>query len=140
LRLGVVVGEGGGALARMVVPFRLFAGGPLGNGRQWMSWIDLDDVVGLTVFALESEAVPGAVNATAPDPRTMRDFCKALGRVLHRPSWASVPAFVLRLALGEMAEMLLEGQRVLPSAARAAGYAFRRPDLEQSLRAALHLD
>ncbi len=137
LRLGVVLGPGGGALAKMVPPFRMFVGGPLGDGRQILSWVHLDDVIGLIEWALESALVSGAVNATAPEPVTMREFSRELGRVLHRPSWAPVPAGVLRLLMGEMAEMLLTGQRVLPRVALSAGYRFRHPDLSGALRASL---
>ncbi|MBI1814456.1 MAG: TIGR01777 family protein [Deltaproteobacteria bacterium] len=137
LRLGVVLGDGGGALARMVLPFKLYAGGPLGSGQQWLSWIHRDDVVGLIRFALEHDTIAGALNATAPDPQRMRDFCQTLGKVMGRPSWAPVPAVVLRLALGEMADMLLSGQRVLPAAAQRAGYIFQFPRLEPALREVL---
>ena len=137
LRLGVVLGEGGGALERMVTPFKFFAGGPLGSGRQSISWIHRDDVVGLIDLALRDERAGGALNATAPEPQTMRDFCRTLGKVLSRPSWAPVPEFVLKLALGEMADMLLTGQRVVPAAALKLGYRFRYPQLESALRAIL---
>ena len=135
LRLGVVLAPGGGALAKMVPPFRAFLGGPLGSGRQWMSWIHRDDVIGLIEWSLTHPDCVGAVNATAPGPVTMREFCRALGRALRRPSWAPVPAPVLRLLLGEMAEMLLTGQRVMPQVAQRSGYAFRYPDLSAALTA-----
>jgi hypothetical protein len=137
MRLGVVVGEGGGALGKMVLPFRMFVGGPLGSGRQWVSWIHRDDVAGLFRFALEDDAVRGALNATAPEPVTMATFSRTLGRVLRRPSWAPVPAPALRLVLGEMANMLLTGQRVEPHEALRLGYRFRYARLEPALRAAL---
>ena len=137
LRIGVVLGEGGGALQRMVVPFKAFLGGPLGTGRQWLSWIHRDDVIGLIQLALNDQGVHGALNLTAPDPRTMRDFSAALGRAMHRPSWAPVPGFVLRLAMGEMADMILGGQRVLPAVAEKVGYRFRYPKLEDALGAVL---
>lgn len=133
LRIGIVLGPGGGALAKMVPPFRAWLGGPLGSGRQWMSWIHRDDVVGLITWCLTHGECAGAVNATAPAPVTMRDFCRALGRVLHRPSWVPVPAPLLRLLLGEMSELLLTGQRVVPQAALRAGYVFRYPDLASAL-------
>jgi len=139
LRIGIVLGEGGGALERMVTPFKLFAGGPIGSGEQWMSWIHRDDLVRLIELALGDARVGGAVNGTAPDPRTMRDFARTLGQVLSRPSWAPVPAFVLRLALGEMADMLLTGQRVLPGAATRLGFSFEYPTLDRALRQALGL-
>lgn len=135
LRTGIVLAREGGALSKMIPPFKLFAGGPLGNGKQWLSWIHIEDEVRLILFLLEHPHAQGAVNATAPNPATMREFCKTLGRVLNRPSWAPVPAFVLRLMLGEMAEMLLTGQRVLPDAARKLGYSFRYPTLLEALQA-----
>lgn len=138
LRTGVVLGKGGGALAKMVLPFKLFIGGPLGSGEQWMSWIQLEDEIGLIAFLLQHAEAHGAVNATAPNPVTMNEFCKVLGDVLNRPSWAPVPASALHLLLGEMAEMLLTGQHVLPAQAQKLGYAFKYPTLLEALRA-LHL-
>lgn len=137
LRIGLVLGPDGGALAKMVPPFRWFLGGPLGDGRQWISWIHRDDVVGLITWALEHRAIAGAVNATALQPVRMAVFCRMLGLALRRPSWAPAPAPVLRLLLGEMAELLLTGQRALPRAAQEAGYAFRFPEFERALRACL---
>ena len=134
IRIGVVLGESGGALAQMATPFRLFAGGPIGTGRQWFSWIHRDDVIGILRLALEHEEVRGPVNATGPEPLTMRDFSGTLGRVLGRPSWLPVPEFILRAALGEMSDMLLTGQRVLPAKAIAAGYQFRFETAEAALR------
>jgi uncharacterized protein (TIGR01777 family) len=135
LRIGVVLAADGGALAQMLPLFRAFLGGRLGGGRQWMSWIHRDDVTGLIVDALADTRYTGAVNATAPTPVTNRDFTRALGRVLARPTVLPAPAFALRLALGEMADMLLTGQRVLPAAAERLGYRFRYRDLEPALRA-----
>ncbi|HEX9444500.1 MAG TPA: TIGR01777 family oxidoreductase [Candidatus Binatia bacterium] len=134
LRTGVVLGRDGGALAKMIPPFKLFFGGPLGSGAQWLPWIHLEDEVGLIRFLLENPAARGPVNATAPNPVTMKEFAKALGGALHRPSWAPVPAFALRLMLGEMAEMLLTGQRALPAEAERLGYRFRHPALPEALR------
>ena len=138
LRTGIVLGKGGGALAKMALPFKLFLGGPLGDGNQPMSWIHLEDEIGLILFLLEHPEARGAINATAPNPATMSEFCKTLGDVLNRPSWAPVPAFALRLVLGEMADMLLNGQRVLPAAAQKLGYVFKYPTLPEALRS-LHL-
>ncbi len=135
LRTGIVLGKGGGALAKMVPPFKLFAGGPLGTGRQWMSWIQMEDEIGLILSLMENPNARGAVNATAPNPVTMKEFCKTLGRTLHRPSWAPVPAFALRLLLGEMADMLLAGQRVLPAEAQRLRYSFKYPTLLEALQA-----
>ena len=137
LRIGLVLGPRGGALAAMVPPFRFFLGGPLGSGGQWLSWIHRDDVIGLIEWVVASPQVAGALNATAPTPVTMREFCRTLGRVMRHPSWVLVPSFVLRALLGEMAEMLLTGQRVVPAAALAHGYAFRFPALRGALEEAL---
>lgn len=137
LRQGIVLGRGGGALPRMALPFRLFGGGTLGSGRQWFSWIQLDDWVGLVRFLLADEAVQGPVNATAPQPVTNLELTRTLARVLRRPAFLPVPALALRLVLGEQADMLLTGQRVLPTVAQQRGYRFRYPELEEALRAAL---
>jgi len=139
LRTGIVLGAGGGALAKMAPPFKFFIGGPLGSGKQWMSWIHLEDEVGLIVHLIENPQASGAVNATAPNPATMKEFCRTLGQVMGRPSWAPVPAFALRLMLGEMAEILLTGQRAVPSAAEKFGYRFRYPNLPEALRACMPL-
>src|SRR5439155_1366153 len=137
LRLGVVLAAHGGALARMLPPFRAFVGGPIGSGGQWMSWIHRDDVTGLVLDALANDAYRGPVNATAPQPVTNRDFASMLGRTLARPAWLPTPAFALRLALGEMAELLLTGQRVLPGVANRFGYPWRYPELGGALRASV---
>ncbi len=139
LRTGIVLGRDGGALAKMVPPFKFFIGGPLGSGKQWMSWIHVEDEVGLIIHLVDNAQAAGPVNATAPNPVTMRDFCRTLGKVLGRPSWAPVPSFALRLLLGEMAEMLLTGQKVLPAAAQRLGYQFRYPKLEGALQACMPL-
>ena len=139
LRTGIVLGPGGGALAKMAPPFKLFIGGPLGSGKQWMSWIHLEDEVNLILYLMENSQAAGAVNATAPNPATMKEFCRTLGTVMGRPSWAPVPAFALRIMLGEMAQMLLTGQRVLPTSAEKLGYRFRYPNLPEALRACMPL-
>lgn len=140
-RIGVVLGEAGGALAQMLPLFRLGLGGPVGRGTQWMSWIHLDDLTDLLLFLLNNAltgVVRGPVNATAPHPVTNLEFAKALGRALGRPAWARVPAAVLRVLFGEMAEeLLLTGQRVLPCRAEAMGFRFQYPDLPGALRAIL---
>jgi uncharacterized protein (TIGR01777 family) len=137
LRIGIVLGEGGGALEKMVLPFRLFVGGPFGSGRQWFPWVHLDDVTGLVLHALQHETLTGAVNVVSPGIVRLGEFCKALGRVMHRPSWLPVPGFALRLVAGELGETLLWSQRVLPQVALQTGYAFRYPQLEDALRTAL---
>lgn len=139
LRIGVVIAPDGGALARLLVPFRACLGGPLGTGRQWMSWIHRDDVVGLVLAALTSADYRGPVNATAPTPVTNREFAQTLGRVLARPAVLPTPGVVLRLALGEMASMLLTGQRVLPKVAEGHGYAWKHPALAGALQASVPL-
>lgn len=133
LRIGVVLGKDGGALKQMLPPFRMFAGGPVAGGAQWFSWIHREDLVGLTLFALDQPSLAGAVNATAPDPRTNRDFSTALGRALGRPSWLPMPAFLMRVLFGEVADVLAAGQRVLPRKAQAAGFEFRYARLEEAL-------
>ena len=134
LRTGIVLGQNGGALAKLAQPFRFFLGGYLGSGDQWFSWISLDDEIAAIRFLMEHEPLRGAFNLTAPQPVTMKEFCATLGKVLHRPSWMHVPAFILRLALGEMADgMLLSGQRVLPKRLLDAGFEFRYPEVEKAL-------
>jgi len=128
IRFGVVLGHGG-ALARLLPLFRVGAGGRLASGRQWMSWIHIDDAVSLILFAIENAALRGPVNATAPNPVTNADFTRTLARTLHRPAIFPAPAFALKLALGEMSQVLLDSQRVLPAAAQAAGFKFRYPGL-----------
>ncbi|HEY4644291.1 MAG TPA: TIGR01777 family oxidoreductase [Bacteroidota bacterium] len=133
LRTGIVLGRDGGALERMLVPFRLFVGGPIGSGKQWTSWIHLDDVIGVIRFALTNAKVEGPVNCTAPEALTNLRFSKTLGRILRRPSWAPVPAFVLKVLFGEMAEaVLLGGQRVVPGKLMQLGYEFRFPRLQEA--------
>ncbi len=132
LRTGIVLAREGGALQQMLPPFKAFVGGPIGDGKQWFSWIHVDDEVGLIEHALDRE-LRGPLNATAPEAVTMKDFCKALGRALGRPSWLPVPGFALRVGLGEFASMLTEGQRVSPKAALASGYSFHFPALQAAL-------
>ncbi|HEX2475396.1 MAG TPA: TIGR01777 family oxidoreductase [Lacipirellulaceae bacterium] len=141
LRLGVVLSRDGGALAKMLTPFKLGLGGVIGSGQQYLSWISLDDVVSAIQFALVAAAVCGPVNAVAPQPVTNREFTKTLGRVLRRPTVFPMPAFAARLAFGEMAdEMLLSGVRVEPQALSSAGFAFHHPQLELALRHAISRD
>jgi hypothetical protein len=138
LRIGIVLGPGGGALEKMLPPFRLGLGAPLGSGRQWMPWVHLDDVSGLIIHALESATLSGPVNATAPEPVRNSEFTKILGRVLGRPTLSlGVPRFVLELMQGNFAQVLLASQRVVPARAQAAGYAFQYATLEPALRASL---
>jgi len=138
LRTGIVLAADGGALAKMLPPFRLGAGGPMGDGRQWMSWIHRDDLVGMIRWLLERDQAGGAYNGTAPTPVTNRDFARTLGKALHRPAVLPTPAFVLRAGFGEMAQLLLTGQRVLPAHALAEGFTFRFPTLDAALDDLLH--
>ena len=135
LRSGVVLSAHGGALARQLPLFRLGVGGRLGTGRQWLSWISLSDEVRAILHALDEPAVDGPVNATAPEPVTNRVFTHALGRALHRPSVFAVPAFALRVALGPdfASEMVLAGQRVLPTKLTATGFTFDHAGIEAAL-------
>ncbi len=134
LRIGVVLGVGGGALAQILPPFKMFVGGQIGTGRQWMSWIHLDDVTGLIRFALENPGLSGPVNATAPNPVRNSRFTRILARTLRRPAVFQVPERALRMLFGEMAEILLTGQRVLPEVAGKAGYQFLYPDIGTALK------
>jgi uncharacterized protein len=134
VRTGVVIGQGGGALAKMLLPFKLGIGGPLGSGRQWLSWIHIDDLVSLFQFLLDNPGASGAFNATAPQPVTMKTFASALGRALHRPTLFPVPGLVLKLALGEVADVLLTGQYVEPRHASDSGFAFRFASIDAALR------
>lgn len=139
IRSGIVLGKDGGALPRLVQPFRFFVGGPLGNGKQWFSWIHLEDEIKAIRFLMENENLNGAFNLTTPVPLVMKDFCKILGQVMHRPCWFKVPGFMLRLAVGEMAEaLLLTGQRVLPKRLLEAGYRFLYPEAEPALQQILN--
>ena len=125
IRAGVVLGKDGGALAKMLPPFKAFAGGPIGSGEQWMSWIHVGDLVALFVFAIENANARGPINGTAPSPVTMKEFAKALGHAIHRPSLFPAPAAAVRLLLGEMSTVVLEGQQVVPRKAEALGFKFR---------------
>ncbi len=134
LRIGIVLSPKGGALGRMLTPFKLGLGGPIGSGRQYMSWITLDDVVAAISFALTCDSLNGPVNLVGPNPVTNREFTRTLGRVLHRPTILPMPAFAARLAFGEMADaLLLAGARAVPSHLDAAGFSFRHPRLEYAL-------
>jgi uncharacterized protein (TIGR01777 family) len=134
-RIGIVLEEGGGALAKMALPFKLFAGGPLGSGRQGFPWIHRDDIISGILFLLDHQTISGPVNFAAPGPVNNKEFSAALGRALGRPSWAPAPSFAIKLALGEMADMLLGGQLVAPKKLIDAGYQFKFPDADSALRA-----
>jgi uncharacterized protein (TIGR01777 family) len=135
LRSGVVLARNGGALPQLALPFKLFAGGPAGTGRQFVSWIHLHDWIAMVKWALATQDVSGPLNVTAPGPVTNEEFSQTLGRALGRPSWLRAPSFALRLVLGEMADALvLGGQRVLPDIAQRRGFVFRYPSLEAALK------
>jgi len=136
-RIGIVLGQGGGALTRMLPAFRLGAGGKLGDGRQWMPWIHVDDVAGILLHASQDERLRGGINAVGPRPVTNADFTRALGQVVHRPALLTVPKIALRLAFGEMGEILTHSQRVLPKLAEQSGYVFKHADLSDALKAVL---
>jgi uncharacterized protein (TIGR01777 family) len=133
LRIGVVLAREGGALSKMLTPYKLGLGGSLGNGRQYFPWVHRDDLVAIILFALDHEGLTGAVNAVAPDPPTQGAFARALCAQLGRTCLLRVPAFVLNLALGEMGEVLLASQRVVPNALKAAGFRFEYPDIVGAL-------
>jgi uncharacterized protein (TIGR01777 family) len=134
VRIGIVLAREGGAFASLRRAFNLGVGGPLGSGEQWMAWIHVDDIVGLLFHAAERSDVTGALNLCAPTPERNKDFARTLGRVMHRPSFMPTPAFALRLAIGDMADLALASQRILPKKALATGYAFRFAALEGALR------
>ena len=131
-RIGIVLANGG-ALGKMIGPFKMFAGGPIGSGKQWFSWIHRDDLVGLIVRAVEQEDMSGVYNATAPNPVRMGKLCETLGEVMNRPSWLPVPDFVLEILLGDGASVVLQGQRVLPKQTQATGYSYQYPELKPAL-------
>lgn len=132
-RIGIVLEKDGGALQKMLPPFRFFIGGPLGSGRQWFPWVHREDVVGMLLMALKDNRVSGPFNVCAPEAVTLGRFAAVLGKILKRPSFFPVPGFVLKLILGEMAVMLLEGQRAVPRRMQSWGYSFRYPELESAL-------
>jgi uncharacterized protein (TIGR01777 family) len=137
VRTGVVLDREGGALAKMLPPFRLGVGGPVAGGDQYMSWVHREDLVGMICAALDDERWSGPINGTAPEPVTNREFSRALGHVLHRPTLLPVPGFALGLLYGEMAEIVTTGARVMPAKPLVLGYDFRHPELNEALRSAL---
>lgn len=132
IRTGIVLGDGG-AIGKMITPFKLYAGGPIGNGRQWFSWIHIDDLVNLMLKALLDPSMHGVYNGTAPEPVRMNDLCKALGDVMDRPSWLPVPDFAIEALLGDGAVVVLKGQKVLPERTQAAGFSFDYPEPKEAL-------
>jgi uncharacterized protein (TIGR01777 family) len=132
LRFGIVLGNGG-ALGKMITPFKLFAGGPIGSGQQWFSWIHLDDIVGLIIQALTKPTMEGVYNATAPQPVRMNDLSTTMGNVMNRPSWLPVPGFAIEAILGDGAKVVLEGQKVLPKRTLESGFEYQYPNLQSAL-------
>ena len=137
VRTGIVLVRGGGALAKMLAPFGMGAGGKLGSGRQWMPWIHLDDEIGILLHAMKDARIHGAINAVGPRPVTNSEFTRALAHAMHRPAFLAVPKTALRLAFGEMSEIMTASQRVLPTEAERTGYTFKHPELAGALAAAL---
>jgi len=134
IRTGIVLERESGILSRMMLPFRFFAGGPPGSGKQWLSWIHLEDEINAIRFLLENKEAEGIYNLTAPDPVTMKEFCSIMGKAMKRPSWLPVPAFALKILFGQMAdETILTSQRVLPQRLLEAGYNFKHNNLENAL-------
>jgi len=133
LRIGTVMGKGGGALQKMLLPFKLGIGGRLGPGTQWMSWIHLEDLCGLILFALRESTLRGVLNAASPHPVTNAEFTRAFARAVHRPAFLPVPPIALKLLFGQMSEVLLGSQRAIPEAAVAAGFEFRYPEIGAAL-------
>jgi uncharacterized protein len=134
VRIGIVLANEGGALAKMLTPFQVGAGGPIGTGRQWFSWIHRDDLVNIIIEALNRNNMTGVYNATAPNPVKMRDFCQTLGDILNRPSWLPVPEFVLELLLGDGAIVVLEGQQVLPKKTQSLNIKYQYPELKLAIQ------
>lgn len=132
-RFGIILGKDEGALPRIALPYKMFVGGTVGSGEQWMSWVHIKDIARALRFIAETESISGPVNVTAPSPVTMKEFGKTLGSVLGRPHWLPVPAFALKVAMGEMSALVLEGQKVLPSVLLEHGYQFEYPELHSAL-------
>ncbi|KAL9690438.1 hypothetical protein QQ045_010836 [Rhodiola kirilowii] len=137
IRIGVVLGKEGGALAKMIPLFMMFAGGPLGSGEQWFSWIHVDDIVNLIYEAIRNPSYEGVINGTAPNPVRLGEMCDHLGKVMGRPSWLPVPDFALKAVLGEGASVVLEGQKVIPARAKELGFKFKYPHVREALMSIL---
>jgi uncharacterized protein len=133
MRFGMVLDDEEGALKQMLLPFKMFAGGPLGTGKQWMSWVHIEDVTGAIQYAIENRDISGPVNVTAPEPVQMNDFGKTLADVINRPYWLPAPSFALKTALGDMSVLVLEGQKVIPEKLNNSGYEFHYPELKPAL-------
>ena len=140
VRIGIVLASGGGALMRMLTPFKMGVGGRLGSGKQWMPWVHIDDVVGILLHASQHKALSGAINAVSPSPVTNAEFTRALAKTLHRPAVLPVPTAMLRLSYGEMTDMLLASQRLLPKAALETGVTFKYSNVLDALSDILNSD
>jgi len=136
-RFGIVLGKTGGALGQMIPAFKKFVGGPLGSGKQWFSWIHMEDLLNAFLFVLDNKDINGPVNFSSPNPVTNKDLGKALGKVLGRPSFVKTPGFMLRMVLGEFGSVLLEGQKVIPAKLLKHGFVFRYPDITSALEEAV---
>jgi len=135
LRTGIVLGKNGGALKKMLPPFKIGLGGKIGSGQQWMSWIHLDDLVGIILYCIEHDDLNGAINGTSPNPSTNQDFTKTLGKVLNRPTFMSIPEIIIKLLMGQMGiELLLSGKKILPIKVSEKGYQFQYPTLDNALQ------
>jgi uncharacterized protein (TIGR01777 family) len=137
VRTGIVLDEHGGALKKMLTPFKLGVGGPVAGGRQYMPWIHREDEIGLLLAALDNPGFSGPVNGSAPEPATNRDFSRALGRALRRPAFAPIPAAAIKVLYGDMSQIVVKGVRMVPDRAAELGYTFRHPDLDEALRSTL---
>lgn len=133
IRIGIVLSKEGGALEKMITPFKFFVGGPIGSGQQWMPWIHIDDLINLFIYSLDSD-VKGSLNGVSPNPVTMNTFAKTVGKVLKRPAFFKVPEFILNIALGEAANLVTKGSKVLPKKTMSAGYKFEYENLEEALK------
>ncbi len=134
IRTGIVLDKGSGALKKMLLPYKLFLGGPLGTGKQWFPWIHIDDLINIYLYALNNSSIDGAINASSPNPVTMKDFSKRLGKILHRPYFFNVPLLVLKIAFGEAAESIVASQRVFPEKLLISGFKFKFDMIEESLK------
>ncbi len=138
IRIGVVLGKDGGALSKMLLPFKLFIGGPVGSGRQGFPWVHRDDVMGVILLALQNSQVSGPINVVGPELVNLKEFCTVLGQVIHRPSWMRIPAFVLKFLLGEMSSLLLDGQHIVPEKLQKLGYQFKYATVSDALKEILN--
>jgi len=137
-RFGIVLGKGGGALSKMVPAFKSFAGGPIGSGRQWFPWIHMDDLVAAMLFIMENETITGPVNLCAPNPARNRELATSLGRALNRPALVPVPAFMVRISMGELGSALLASQRAVPEKLTQSGFVFKHPDIDRAIADIVH--